>query len=125
MSQDLPLAALVFVGGFGTRLCPLTLGRSKPLVEFCNRLMVEYTLDGLTRTGVTKIVLALSEFQSDLQRYTQEYQEHHPTVTIIPSVETVPLGTAGPIALAKEHLAGHRFFMLNSDIIAKYSSLNY
>jgi mannose-1-phosphate guanylyltransferase len=120
MAEDLPLAALVLVGGFGTRLRPLTIGHSKPLVEFCNRPMVEYMLDALTLVGVTKIILALSEIQSDLQLYIAEYQSRHPTVTIIPSVETVPMGTAGPIALAKSHLAGHRFFMLNSDIISKY-----
>jgi mannose-1-phosphate guanylyltransferase len=109
MSADLPLAALVLVGGYGTRLRPLTIGHSKPLVEFCNRPMVEYMLDALTQAGVTKIVLALSEIQSDLQIYIQQYQSRHPTVTIIPSVETVALGTAGPIALAREHLSGHRF----------------
>jgi mannose-1-phosphate guanylyltransferase len=120
MSEDLPLAALVLVGGFGTRLRPLTLGHSKPLVEFCNRPMVEYMLDALTQVGVVKIVLALSEFQSDLQLYVQQYQTRNPAVKIIPSIESTPLGTAGPIALAREHLVGHRFFMLNSDIISKY-----
>jgi hypothetical protein len=41
LDPNLPLAALVLVGGDGTQLCPLTLGHSKPLVEFCNRPMVE------------------------------------------------------------------------------------
>ena len=68
-SSDLPLAALVLVGGYGTRLRPLTFTRSKPLVEFCNRPMVEYMLDALTQVGVKKIVLALSEIQNDLQQY--------------------------------------------------------
>jgi mannose-1-phosphate guanylyltransferase len=35
-------------------------------------------------------------------------------------VEPIPLGTAGPIALAKDHLTGHRFFMLNSDVISRF-----
>jgi mannose-1-phosphate guanylyltransferase len=118
--SDLPLAALVLVGGYGTRLRPLTFYRSKPLVEFCNKPMVEYMLDALPDAGVTKIVFALTEYQKDLKRYVRAYQARHAAVTIVPSIETEPLGTAGPIALAREHLAGHRFFMLNSDIISRY-----
>ena len=120
MSGELPLAALVLVGGFGTRLRPLTFTRSKPLVEFCNKPMVEYMLDALADVGCVKIVFALSELQNDLRTYMASYQERHPNIEMIPSVETSPLGTAGPIALAKEHLMGHRFFMLNSDIISPY-----
>ncbi|KAH0790049.1 mannose-1-phosphate guanyltransferase beta [Histomonas meleagridis] len=120
MAEDLPLAALVLVGGFGTRFRPLTFSRSKPLVEFCNKPMVEYMLDALTEVGCKKIVFALSELQSDFKEYIGKYQKNHPTVEIIPSIENSPMGTAGPIALAKEHLKGHRFFMLNSDVISKY-----
>lgn len=120
MSSDLPLAALVLVGGYGTRLRPLTFTRSKPLVEFCNKPMVEYMLDALVKVGVKKIILALSEMQNDLREYIDQYQSKNSDVQIIPSIETEPLGTAGPIALAKEHLTGHRFFMLNSDVISRY-----
>lgn len=34
------LKALILVGGFGTRLRPLTLTVPKPLVEFCNKPMM-------------------------------------------------------------------------------------
>ena len=118
--SDLPLAALVLVGGYGTRLRPLTFTRSKPLVEFCNRPMCEYMLDQLCAVGCRKIILALSELQNDLKLFIEEYGKKHPNTEIIPSVETVAMGTAGPIALAKKHLEGHRFFMLNSDVISPY-----
>lgn len=120
MCEELPLAALVLVGGYGTRLRPLTFTHSKPLVEFCNKPMCEYMLDALVQVGCVKIVLALSEMQNDLSEYVNEYQSRHPNVKIIPSIETSPLGTGGPIGLAKEHLKGHRFFMLNSDVISPY-----
>lgn len=118
--EDLPLAALILVGGYGTRLRPLTFTRSKPLVEFCNKPMVEYMLDALTEVGCKKIVFALSELQNDLRSYLKSYQERKQSIQIIPSIETEPLGTAGPISLAKDHLKGHRFFMMNSDVMSPY-----
>lgn len=41
-------------------------------------------------------------------------------VKIVMSQETEPLGTAGPLALAREHLMDGRFFVLNSDVICDY-----
>ena len=39
--------ALILVGGFGTRLRPLTLNKSKPLVEFANKPMVLHQIEAL------------------------------------------------------------------------------
>lgn len=52
-----------------------------------------------------------------LKEYEQEYG-----VTITFSVETEPLGTAGPLALAREILGKDDtpFFVLNSDVICDY-----
>lgn len=52
-----------------------------------------------------------------LKEYEQEYG-----VKITFSVETEPLGTAGPLALAREILGkdDSPFFVLNSDVICDY-----
>lgn len=52
--------ALILVGGYGTRLRPLTLTRPKPLVEFCNKPILFHQIDALVEAGVTKIILAVS-----------------------------------------------------------------
>lgn len=118
--SNLPLAALVLVGGYGTRLRPLTFTKSKPLIEFCNQPMVQYMLDALRDVGCKTIIFALSKLQSDLSEFIDSYQKKNPSIKIIPSIEKVAMGTAGPLALAKEHLQGHRFFVLNSDVISRY-----
>lgn len=41
------MKALILVGGYGTRLRPLTLTVPKPLVEFCNRPMLIYQVEAL------------------------------------------------------------------------------
>uniref|UniRef100_A0A8C8AEY2 Nucleotidyl transferase domain-containing protein n=1 Tax=Otus sunia TaxID=257818 RepID=A0A8C8AEY2_9STRI len=45
------MRALILVGGFGTRLRPLTLSRPKPLVEFCNKALLLHQLEALRQVG--------------------------------------------------------------------------
>ena len=41
------MKALILVGGYGTRLRPLTLSRPKPLVEFGNKPMLLHQVEAL------------------------------------------------------------------------------
>jgi len=41
------MKALILVGGFGTRLRPLTLSKPKPLVEFCNKAQLRHQIEAL------------------------------------------------------------------------------
>jgi mannose-1-phosphate guanylyltransferase len=41
------MKGLILVGGFGTRLRPLTLSVPKPLVELCNKAMLVHQLEAL------------------------------------------------------------------------------
>ena len=49
------MKALILVGGYGTRLRPLTLSRPKPLVEFANKPMVLHQIEALVEAGVTQV----------------------------------------------------------------------
>ncbi|KAF1326186.1 Mannose-1-phosphate guanyltransferase beta, partial [Globisporangium splendens] len=87
------MKALILVGGFGTRLRPLTLSCPKPLVEFCNKSIVVHQIEALVGYNIK----------------------------ITCSHETEPLGTAGPLALARDLLDdGDPFFVFNSDVICEY-----
>ena len=41
------MKALILVGGYGTRLRPLTLSRPKPLIEFANKAMMMHQIEAL------------------------------------------------------------------------------
>ncbi|KAG0165931.1 mannose-1-phosphate guanyltransferase [Apophysomyces sp. BC1034] len=115
------MKALILVGGFGTRLRPLTLTLPKPLVEFANKPMILHQIEGLAKAGVTDIVLAVNYRPEIMVAALKEYEQEY-NVKITFSVETEPLGTAGPLALAREILGkdDSPFFVLNSDIICDY-----
>lgn len=115
------MKGLILVGGYGTRLRPLTLTAPKPLVEFGNRPMILHQIEALANAGVTDIVLAVNYrpevMVETLQKYEAEYG-----VNITFSVESEPLGTAGPLKLAEKILKKDNspFFVLNSDVICEY-----
>lgn len=47
--------ALILVGGYGTRLRPLTLSRPKPLVEFANKPILMHQIEALVEAGVKQV----------------------------------------------------------------------
>ncbi|WVO17320.1 mannose-1-phosphate guanyltransferase [Cryptococcus depauperatus] len=135
------MKALILVGGFGTRLRPLTLSWPKPLVEFCNKIAmvfisvtsrrsqgsnVDYIsslhqVEALVKAGVKDIVLAVN-YRPEVMVSVLKKTEEELGINIHFSVETEPLGTAGPLALAREILGkdDSPFFVLNADIICTY-----
>ncbi|KAK2972309.1 hypothetical protein RJ640_014367 [Escallonia rubra] len=116
------MKALILVGGFGTRLRPLTLSVPKPLVEFANKPMILHQIEALKAIGVTEVVLAINYQPEIMLNFLKEF-ERKLNIKITCSRETEPLGTAGPLALAREILiddCGEPFFVLNSDVICDY-----
>lgn len=117
------MKALILVGGFGTRLRPLTFKMAKPLVPFVNKPMIIHQVEALKAVGVTEVVLAIA-YQPDSMKAEMEEWGAKLGVKFTYSVETTPLGTAGPLALARETLlsgnSDEPFFVLNSDVTCKF-----
>lgn len=107
--------AIILVGGWGTRLRPLTYTIPKPLVPFCNRPMLKYQIEKLVLAGVREVILAVNYYSDIIIQECVEYEREF-GIKIIYSKENFPLGTGGPLALAREHLIGCSFFVINSDI---------
>ncbi len=110
------MKAVVLVGGFGTRLRPLTNNVPKQMLPIVDRPMIEHVLAGLSHFGVTDAVLAVG-FAPDVFR--EAYGSGTCAgVSISYSIEEEPLDTAGAIAFAA-HTAGirERFLVVNGDVI--------
>lgn len=115
------MKALILVGGYGTRLRPLTLSKPKPLVEFGNKPILLHQIEALVECGVAHVILAVS-YHADLLEQEMQVEAARLGITITFSHEKEPLGTAGPLALSREVLGrdSEPFFVLNSDVICDF-----
>ncbi|XP_043446349.1 mannose-1-phosphate guanyltransferase beta isoform X1 [Prionailurus bengalensis] len=115
------MKALILVGGYGTRLRPLTLSIPKPLVDFCNKPILLHQVEALAAAGVDHVILAVS-YMSQVLEKEMKAQEQRLGIRISMSHEEEPLGTAGPLALARDLLSetADPFFVLNSDVICDF-----
>lgn len=108
--------AVVLVGGFGTRLRPLTLSTPKPLLPIANVRQLEHLIANLATAGVTHVALALGFkpepfFEAFPEGICAGVQLHY-------AVEPEPLDTAGAIAFAARDAGiDNTFVVMNGDII--------
>ncbi|SBS89607.1 mannose-1-phosphate guanyltransferase, putative [Plasmodium malariae] len=115
--------ALILVGGYGTRLRPLTLTTPKPLISFCNKPILEHQIFNLAKCGIREIILAIAYKPTNITDFVNELEKKY-DVKIIYSIEDEPLGTGGPIKLAEKFLNKYDdFFVFNSDIICTFPLL--
>ena len=110
------MRAIVLVGGFGTRLRPLTLTLPKQMLPVAHTTMLERVVGGLSEAGVTEVVLSLG-YRPDT------FVEAYPYgscagVTLHYAVEPEPLDTAGAIRFAAlEAGLDERFLVVNGDVL--------
>ena len=110
------MKAVVLVGGFGTRLRPLTNTTPKPMLPVGHRPMVENLVKMLARADVTEVVLALG-FRPE------PFMDAFPDgecagVSLHYAVEPEPLDTAGAIKFAATSAGiDDTFIVANGDVL--------
>ena len=107
------MKAIVLVGGEGTRLRPLTYGIPKPMVPVLNYPFLEHTIAYLKKYRIKEAVLATSYLSEAIQGYFGQLTGLG--VKLIYAVEDKPLGTAGAVKNAEQHLSD-TFIAFNGDI---------
>src|SRR5690606_3103884 len=107
---------VVLVGGFGTRLRPLTHSIPKQMLPVANRLMIERVVEHLGQHGVTTAILSLG-FRP--QAFLEAYPDGHCAgVELHYAVEPEPLDTAGAIRFAAlDGGVAERFLVVNGDVL--------
>lgn len=106
------MKAVMLVGGFGTRLRPLTLDVKKELMPVANRPFLEHVLGHLAKHGVDEAILTTGYLAEAFHAFPAE-RAHGVKLTIVKEDE--PLDTCGAVKNV-EHLLDGTFLVLNGDI---------
>jgi len=109
------MKAIVLAGGYATRLRPISYSIPKLLFPVAGKPMIYWTLDLLRKFQVEEVVLAVNYLAEHLRSVIgDEYRG----MRIKYSLESSPLGTAGPIKLAsKITRLTKTFIAMNGDIV--------
>ena len=110
------MEAIILVGGFGTRLRPLTLATPKALLPLANVPMLERLVRSLPEC-VTKVALAVHHQADAIAAHFAAVDCERMVITV---PEPEPLGTGGAMRNCRDHISGTTL-VFNGDIV---SSLN-
>jgi NDP-sugar pyrophosphorylase family protein len=105
--------AVILAGGKGTRLHPYTITLPKPLMPVGDMPILEIIVRQLRQAGITDLTLSVGYLHALLRAYFGAGERWG--VDIDYSLETEPLGTAGPVALVER--LDETFLVLNGDLL--------
>ena len=112
--------AILLVGGFGTRLMPLTKHTPKPMLTVAGLPVTEHQIAMAKAAGITEIVLATSYLSEIFTPYFGDGSKWG--ISIKYAVEKEPLGTGGAIRNAAQLLSSNEsIVILNGDVISSHN----
>jgi NDP-mannose synthase len=112
------MRAVVLVGGYGTRLRPLTFSIPKPLLPVGEKPLLQLILERLRDSGVSEVVLATGYHAELIHAFCGDGSRFGVRVSYVHEDE--PLGTAGPLALLEGLADDGDFLLLNGDVLTTF-----
>ena len=111
---------ILLVGGFGTRLMPLTKNTPKPMLTVAGLPVTEHQLAMAKRAGITTVVLATSYLSEVFIPYFGDGSKWG--MNLLYAVENEPLGTGGAIRNAAKLLTGNESIVVfNGDVLSSHN----
>jgi len=111
---------ILLVGGFGTRLMPLTKNTPKPMLTVAGLPVTEHQLAMAKKAGITTVVLATSYLSEVFIPYFGDGSKWG--MKLLYAVEKEPLGTGGAIRNAAKLLPGDESVVVfNGDVLSSHN----
>ncbi|MGH7343265.1 MAG: sugar phosphate nucleotidyltransferase [Candidatus Rokuibacteriota bacterium] len=111
------MKAILLAGGKGTRLRPLTIHTPKPIVPIFNRAFLHYQIDLLKQVPeIDEVILSLNYQPRRIEEIFGDGAALDIRIRYV--VEPAPLGTAGAVKYAGEHLTGS-VIVFNGDVLTQ------
>jgi NDP-sugar pyrophosphorylase family protein len=108
------MRAMILAAGYGTRLWPLTIDRTKPAIPFMGRPLIGYVAEYLARFGFDDIVVNLHHQPDSVRAALGDGRDFGVRFHYVE--EPVILGTSGAIGNARHLLGDDAFVVVNGKI---------
>lgn len=109
------MRAMILAAGYGTRLWPLTIDRTKPAIPVMGRPLVGYVAEYLARYGCREVFVNLHHQPESVRAALGDGSRFGVRLHYV--YEPVILGTSGAIDNARHLLEGDTFVVINGKIV--------
>ena len=109
------MRAMILAAGYGTRLWPLTVDRTKPAIPFLGKPLVGYVAEYLGRHGCREVVVNLHHQPDSVRAALGDGTRFGVRLDYV--FEETILGTSGALDNARHLLEGGTFFVVNGKIV--------
>jgi NDP-sugar pyrophosphorylase family protein len=109
------MRAMILAAGYGTRLWPLTVDRTKPAIPFLGRPLVGYVAEYLAQYGCREVVVNLHHRPESVREALGDGSRFGVYLEYVEEPEI--LGTSGALDNARSLLEGETFIVVNGKIV--------
>jgi len=110
------MKAMILAAGFGTRLFPLTIDRTKPAIPFLGKPLVGYVAEYVARFGFKDVVVNLHHQPESVKNALGDGADFGVKIHYTTEEPNI-LGTAGALDNARHLLEDETFLIVNGKII--------
>jgi len=110
------MKAMILAAGFGTRLFPLTIDRTKPAIPFLGKPLVGYVAEYIARFGIKDFVVNLHHQPDSVIQALGTGEDYGVNIEYTREEPSI-LGTAGALDNARDKLGNDTFLIVNGKII--------
>jgi NDP-sugar pyrophosphorylase family protein len=110
------MRAMILAAGFGTRLFPLTVDRTKPAIPFLGKPLVGYVAEYLSGFGFDEIIVNLHHQPESVKQALGDGSDFGVRIHYTLEQPAI-LGTAGALWNARDFLEDETFLVINGKII--------
>mgnify|MGYP003576152222 CR=1 FL=1 len=110
------MKAFILAAGFGTRLFPLTIDRTKPAIPFLGKPLVGYVAENLSHFGFRDVIVNLHHQPESVKSALGDGSKYGVNIEYTLEEPKI-LGTAGALDNARHLLKDEPFLIVNGKII--------
>ena len=110
------MKAMILAAGFGTRLFPLTIDRTKPAIPFLGKPLVGYVAEYVAKFGFNEVVVNLHHQPQSVMNALGDGSQFGVRINYTLEEPKI-LGTAGALDNARDFLENETFLVINGKII--------